>query len=190
MHTDIHRLTEPNIPLAASLSDTLENAHDQVATLDEGTAEVQSPTGAHLPASEPVDDPTGATASPLLPQREASPPPQRQQSYEYTDLDLLVARLEEPSAAAQGAAYDDLLVISDIIGPAVDAFTSARDRENERAVEELPVAHVQVERRRITKDGRKKLKLSLMGVIVDRCSVCMSQFKKEELGVLLPCQHS
>lgn len=110
----------------------------------------------------------------------------RQQSFEYTDLDLLVARLESPTASAQGASYDDLLIISDVIGPA----QTDRSRRNVQAVEDLPVAPILVERRRVTKDGRKKLKLSLMGILVDRCSVCMSQFKQENLGVLLPCHHS
>ncbi|KAF9517452.1 hypothetical protein BS47DRAFT_1290909 [Hydnum rufescens UP504] len=58
------------------------------------------------------------------------------------------------------------------------------------AIENLPVARIEVERRRKTKDGRTKLKLSLMGVVVDRCVVCLFQFKKLELGVLLPCRHS
>lgn len=112
--------------------------------------------------------------------------PGRQQSYEYTDLDLLVARLDSPAAAEQGASYDDLLILSDVIGPA----NPSRSASHIRAVEDLPVAPIMVERRRVTKDGRKKLKLSLMGIIVDRCSVCMSQFKPDEHGVLLPCQHS
>jgi len=112
--------------------------------------------------------------------------PRRQQSYEYTDLDLLVARLDRPAATGQSASYEDLLAITDFVGPAVSPSSAA----NAEAIENLPVAPVQVERRRITRDGRKKLKLSLMGVVVDRCSVCMSQFKQQELGVLLPCHHS
>ncbi|EPS96137.1 hypothetical protein FOMPIDRAFT_61871, partial [Fomitopsis schrenkii] len=50
---------------------------------------------------------------------------------------------------------------------------------------------VEVERRRVTKDGRVKLKLTLLGVIVDKCGICLSQFKDEELAALAPvCQHS
>jgi hypothetical protein len=109
--------------------------------------------------------------------------PRSQQPYEYTDLDLLVARLDNP---AEADSYEDSLTITDFIGPAVSSSSGGYIQ----AVENLPVAPVQVERRRITKDGRKKLKLSLMGVVIDRCSVCMSQFKQHELGVLLPCHHS
>ena len=46
-------------------------------------------------------------------------------------------------------------------------------------------------RRRVLKDGRVKLKLSLLGVSVDRCGVCMSQFRRDERAALTPeCKHS
>ncbi|KAF8343076.1 uncharacterized protein EI90DRAFT_2902928 [Cantharellus anzutake] len=78
-------------------------------------------------------------------------------------------------------------MLSSLIGPAVDPSSNV---ENLKALDNLPVAFVEVERRRVTKDGRVKLKLSLMGVSVDRCGVCLSQFKKKDQGVLLPCQHA
>ena len=50
---------------------------------------------------------------------------------------------------------------------------------------------VEVTRRRVLKDGRVKLKLSLLGVAVDRCGVCMSQFRRDERAALTPeCKHS
>ncbi|KAH9918853.1 uncharacterized protein B0H18DRAFT_882459, partial [Fomitopsis serialis] len=54
-----------------------------------------------------------------------------------------------------------------------------------------PLASVrEVERRRITKDEREKLKLTLLGVVVDECGICLSQFRDEELEVLATlCQH-
>lgn len=109
--------------------------------------------------------------------------------YEYTDLDLLLARLESPTVADDlpGSTYDDLVTLSSLIGPAVDPSSNA---DNVRALEELPVAFVEIERRRVLKDGRVKLKLSLMGVAVDRCGVCLTQFKKKEQGVILPCRHA
>lgn len=107
--------------------------------------------------------------------------------FEYTDMDLLLARLESPTVAdLPGSSYDDLVTLSSLIGPAVDPSSST---DNVRALEELPVAFVEIERRRVLKDGRVKLKLSLMGVAVDRCGVCLAQFKKKEQGVILPCRH-
>ncbi|KAH9887358.1 hypothetical protein C8Q73DRAFT_657285, partial [Cubamyces lactineus] len=53
------------------------------------------------------------------------------------------------------------------------------------------IGQVEVQRRRVLKDGRVKLKLSLLGVAVDRCGVCLSQFRREERGALTPvCRHS
>ncbi|TFK79766.1 hypothetical protein K466DRAFT_505043, partial [Polyporus arcularius HHB13444] len=50
---------------------------------------------------------------------------------------------------------------------------------------------VEVKRRRVLKDGRVKLKLSLLGVPVDRCGACLSQFRKEERAALTPvCKHT
>ncbi|KAI0747210.1 hypothetical protein C8Q80DRAFT_1105804, partial [Daedaleopsis nitida] len=50
---------------------------------------------------------------------------------------------------------------------------------------------IEVRRRRVLKDGRVKLKLALLGVPVDRCGVCLSQFRREESAALTPvCKHS
>lgn len=52
------------------------------------------------------------------------------------------------------------------------------------------VGQVEIERRRVTKDGRTKLKLMLLGVRVDKCGICLSQFKEGERAALGPtCQH-
>ena len=146
-------------------------------------------TAAASPSSHESLPPTNLPNSPSSPVSLVQATTSRPQMYsELTDLDLLVARLDSSSAAANsGLSYDDLLTISSIIGPAQSGPTS---EANTSLIEDLPVAHVEVERRRKTKDGRTKLKLSLMGIVVDRCGVCLSQFKKQELGVLLPCHHS
>jgi hypothetical protein len=42
----------------------------------------------------------------------------------------------------------------------------------------------------VTGQGKVKLKLSLLGVRVTKCPICLGQFKKDEQGVLLPeCGH-
>ncbi len=50
---------------------------------------------------------------------------------------------------------------------------------------------VSVERRRVMKDGRVKLKLVLLGRKVDRCGVCLAQFKEADKGAVSPsCGHA
>lgn len=50
---------------------------------------------------------------------------------------------------------------------------------------------IEIERRRVLKDGRVKLKLSLLGAAVDKCGICLSQFKEGELAVLgVGCRHA
>lgn len=47
-----------------------------------------------------------------------------------------------------------------------------------------------VDSRRVTPQGKVKLKLSLLGVRVTKCPICLGQFKKDDKGVLLPeCGH-
>lgn len=50
---------------------------------------------------------------------------------------------------------------------------------------------VKEQRRRVTKDGRVKLKLMLEGISVDKCGICFTQFKKgDEASMGSPaCQH-
>ena len=53
------------------------------------------------------------------------------------------------------------------------------------------VGRIEIARRRVTKEGRVKLKLILLGTAVDRCGICLSQFKEEQVAGLLPlCQHA
>ncbi|KAH9921583.1 hypothetical protein B0H21DRAFT_701624, partial [Amylocystis lapponica] len=53
------------------------------------------------------------------------------------------------------------------------------------------VGRIEQERRRVMKDGRVKLKLTLLGAVVDKCGICLSQFREAEIGALgAACQHS
>lgn len=81
-------------------------------------------------------------------------------------------------------------------GPAVSPHTPHRPNkpQSEDHAESLalpPSGRVKVERRRVTKDGRVKLKLTLMEVVVDKCSICLSQFKEAEVACLgTRCPHA
>ncbi|KDQ07291.1 hypothetical protein BOTBODRAFT_192502 [Botryobasidium botryosum FD-172 SS1] len=142
-----------------------------------------APGDESLPNDPPLlpPSPNAAPISISAPEPASIPTP----TYEYTDLDLLISRLEQAEPGS-GTDYDDLLLLSSILGPG-SAGSSDGHRQ---AMENLPVGCVEVERRRVLKDGRVKLKLSLLGIIVDRCSVCLSQFRDNQKGVLLPCKHS
>lgn len=182
-----------------------------------------------------------ATASTELPQLEIP------ELSMYTDLDLLLARLESgqdiAAAATSGSPeqsterpqggenYDvslrltalyapqaerkhimqDLLVLSDVLGQAVPAGATAAE-----LADTLAVARVECERRRVTKDGKVKSKLSVVGVRCVDCAVslhplrtgtpkaqgrvfnglpyisqiCLARFKVDQFAVVLPdCLH-
>lgn len=59
--------------------------------------------------------------------------------------------------------------MGEVLGPARPAVT--------RPELDLNVGLIEIQRRRVMKDGRVKLKLSLMGVGVDKCGICLTQFK-------------
>jgi len=113
---------------------------------------------------------------------------------EVTDLDLLIARIDGDSE--HGDNYEDLIMVSEVLGRATPTRvpTQHQDRSHSsmEKAETIPfVGRVEVKRRRVMKDGRVKLKLSLLGVAVNNCGVCLSQFRDEEWAALGPrCQHS
>lgn len=53
------------------------------------------------------------------------------------------------------------------------------------------VGKVELVRRRVTRDGRVKLKMTLLGVAVEKCAICMTHFKAREEGILgATCHHA
>ena len=67
---------------------------------------------------------------------------------------------------------------------------ASRHRTHQELLDAVPIGKIEVMRRRVTKDGRKKLKLALLGVVVDKCGICLSQFKEGVDATLLECQHA
>ncbi|KAL5480826.1 hypothetical protein ACEPAI_9766 [Sanghuangporus weigelae] len=102
-----------------------------------------------------------------------------------TELDLLLARLDDPDFTYSGRSYDDLLLLEEIMGPAIETLNQQRV-----AFEDIPLGRIEVLRRRVTKDGRTKLKLALLGVVVDKCGICLVQFKGDAFACMLPCRHA
>ncbi|KAI0291170.1 hypothetical protein B0F90DRAFT_1650231 [Multifurca ochricompacta] len=59
------------------------------------------------------------------------------------------------------------------------------------SVNGAPFGHIEVVRRRVTRDGRVKLKLVLLGATVDQCVICMMQFRdRKSAGLGTRCQHA
>lgn len=53
------------------------------------------------------------------------------------------------------------------------------------------IGRIEFGRRRETGDGRVKVKIKLFDVAVDKCAVCLSQFRDREMAVLTSvCQHA
>lgn len=57
-------------------------------------------------------------------------------------------------------------------------------------IESLDVARVELQSRRIDKQGKVKQKLSVVGVRCGDCSVCLGRFRVDQYAVVLPkCLH-
>ncbi|WWC65371.1 uncharacterized protein I303_107989 [Kwoniella dejecticola CBS 10117] len=113
---------------------------------------------------------------------------------EWTDLDLLVSRIE-PVDQSDGPhphggirsidPFEGYQRISEFLGP------SKSQAATPAALANLLTGLIQVDSRRTTPQGKVKLKLSLLGVRVTKCGICLSQFKNNERAVMLPmCNHS
>jgi hypothetical protein len=130
--------------------------------------------------------------------------PRRDPSLGITDLDIFASRLADVRNAQSGGdaaddadgvqegeqrdQYDDLHLLAEFLGPAKQPGLTQDE------MEALPVGRVEVLRRRIVgkrQDGRDKIKLVLAvaGVKVERCAVCLVQFKENNMACVFPCLH-
>ncbi|WVQ85829.1 hypothetical protein IAT38_007997 [Cryptococcus sp. DSM 104549] len=99
---------------------------------------------------------------------------------EYTDVDLFVHRLE-----GSGREFEGFSHLTSFLGPSKPSSASPR------AIATLLPGLITVDSRRTTPQGKVKLKLSLLGVRVSKCPICLSQFKGGEKGVMTPdCGHA
>lgn len=86
-----------------------------------------------------------------------------------------------------------LLLISEFLGPAnvagvgnVNMGSNANTDGSNMSL----TGSVEVQRRRLAADGHIKLKISMFGVPVSRCGICISQFKGDQHGsTSLSCRH-
>lgn len=167
---------------------------DDVASLTAGASDRQRESARDLVSASPtpqvstdaigVDTQTRSSTSPSLsnapPALAAPAAPRRAASGGLTDFDLLVASLESQPSGSQ---YESLSAIGEFLGPAHPTASAAQ-------LASLSVARVECDSRRITRDGKVKQKLSCVGVRVDKCSICLCQFREAQSAVWLPkCAH-
>ncbi|GLB42185.1 hypothetical protein LshimejAT787_1102000 [Lyophyllum shimeji] len=153
--------------------------------------------------------------APVLPQgvaERASPPIQMSSTAPFsqvTDLDVLASRIGDDEAQQEGSNYEALLLLSEFIGPATPTnrstagvaqsqFPPSRSPAPNAAPGDVALeanvpllGNVHVDRRRTTKDGRVKLKLSLIDTPVDKCGICLTQFRSGDAAQLgSTCRHA
>ncbi|KAL7422718.1 hypothetical protein Q5752_002010 [Cryptotrichosporon argae] len=99
---------------------------------------------------------------------------------DITDVDVFVARLE-----GTGHEYEGLTHLMAFLGPAKPAAASPA------ALASLLPGQIAVDSRRVTPAGKVKLKLSLLGMRVGSCPICLAQYREREDAVVLPnCGHA
>ena len=90
-----------------------------------------------------------------------------------------------------------MLALGEVLGPARSAAATDAD------FDVLPLAPVELQRRRVDRNGKVKIRLSLAGVRVSKCAVrrsarlarltgqiCLVQFRADDLGTIWPeCLH-
>lgn len=121
-------------------------------------------------------DTISSTVAPTTPRQPS--PPQEPEFTEYTDADVYASRLEGTARE-----FENLHDIIDFV--AQEEPTATPEMLNS-----LLCAPVEVESRRVNANGKVKVKLSVLGVRVTNCPVCLSQFRSGDSAVLLPnCGH-
>ena len=53
----------------------------------------------------------------------------------------------------------------------------------------IAVGRVELDHQRVSSSGKLKKKLSVVGVRVDRCGICLQQFREGQLACIWPCVH-
>ncbi|SPO26336.1 uncharacterized protein UTRI_03925 [Ustilago trichophora] len=156
------------------------------------TTAVSSPSNnspANTPAAENAASNTAAappqvsesstnTTTSNLSTTSRNPVPRREPSLGLTDFDLLVAQLE-----TSGSHFESLSAIGEFLGPAKPTAATPSQLAS------LSVGLIECDSRRVTREGKIKQKLSCVGVRVDKCAICLVQFKEMQRAVILPCGH-
>ncbi|KAI3629101.1 hypothetical protein CBS9595_000173 [Malassezia furfur] len=95
-----------------------------------------------------------------------------------TDLDVVVAQLDDPATQ-----YEWATLLGEFLGPA--STTKLTPDE----LQAIAVGRVELDHQRVSSSGKLKKKLSVVGVRVDRCGICLQQFREGQLACIWPCVH-
>ncbi|BEJ11060.1 hypothetical protein CspHIS471_0104820 [Cutaneotrichosporon sp. HIS471] len=126
--------------------------------------------------AEPVVPPP---AQPEAPGAVPSEPRQAGERWaEVTDVDLYASLVIGGSNE-----YEGLNHIIDFLGPAKAPGATPDELAT------LVPAPVVVDSRRVNAAGKVKIKLSVLGVRVTNCPVCLAQYRGDDSAVLFPCGH-
>ena len=177
--------SEPTIASAPAIDSTPASERNVLTTEHADVPEVQGSEAASetqqteeaLPGNASDSNTDQDVAVPeTRPSEEAQP---LDASEGITDLDVAVAHLDHPATH-----YEWATLISDFLGPARE--------QTQRTTEELEgisVGRVELEHRRVTTSGQVRVRLSVAGMRVDRCGICLEQFREGQLACILPCFH-
>ncbi|CEH12760.1 FOG: Predicted E3 ubiquitin ligase [Ceraceosorus bombacis] len=179
----------PTIPVGTS-SPSQQNARSHgpkrpAASTAHDAFEAQTGSGtAHGDARDSPVVPSGGSsaseseAEPAAEAVDALQRPTRQASIGFTDLDFLASRLEQA-----GDHYDELTTLAEFLGPSKETRATVEEMSN------LAVGRVELLSRRTTKEGKIKQKLGVAGVRVDKCAICLNQFRPLQEACIFPCLH-
>ncbi|PKI84941.1 hypothetical protein MVES1_000969 [Malassezia vespertilionis] len=148
-----------------------------------GTTDIFDPTLPVQPIAtqllrNPLVERSPSSASSEAPRSDSSA--QSRESEEgITDLDLAVAHLDDPDTH-----YEIASLLGDFLGPASVGSVLTQEQ-----LQNINVSRVELEYRRVLPSGKVKQKLSVAGVRVDRCGICLAQFREGQMVCILPCFH-
>ncbi|WFD44640.1 hypothetical protein MPSI1_003310 [Malassezia psittaci] len=156
--------TEPNSARASAGSELVDGA----------LTHTLNPSNENVPGN-PAENPTGDRASSDEQQNDVD----RQDTLAgMTDLDLVLLSLEDPTLQYEGAT-----LLGDYLGPAPSTALSVDE------IQTIPVGIVESEPCSEARNSNQRSSLSVVGVRVDECAICLQAFKKGQWACILPCVH-
>lgn len=138
-----------------------------------------APAPAPIPSLSEALTPSGPTTTSSVAGSDTTVPPSPLHAPSVTDLDVAVAQLDNPSMQ-----YEWATLLGEFLGPA-----SAASSLTQEELQSIPVGRVELEHRRVSSSGKVKQKLSVVGVRVDRCGICLNQYREGQLACIFPCVH-
>jgi len=136
-----------------------------------------------VPALSASDHTSPSTSNSTPRRHSASTPHTRQSSSSIPITSRSSTSLAGPSSAGPSSADPSSA------GPSTPLPLSMHQHREEGYYTSIHTSKVTVSGRRTTSDGRTKIKLALLGMRVERCGVCLMQFREGEVGAKTMCEH-